>query len=550
MRKEVVKADVLCIGAGIAGLMAGIRASELGAKVVIIDKAGNPVRSGSSGLGNDHFQCYIPEAHGQDIEEHIDELQHSQQGSLRNRRYIRTWLERSFEMVELWDEWGIPMKTNGKWEFAGHGLPGKPLTHLHYAGFDQKGVLIEQAQKRGAQIIGRLTGYEILGDENGTAIGAIAVHNKESKAVVFEAPTVVLGTGAATRIWPASTPAYMFNTRLSPITVGDGRAMAYRAGAELVNIELEMNRCGPKYLARAGKASWAGVCRDSNGNPVGPFVTKPDIKYGDPIVDVYQDIFNEYARQGKGPIYMDCRGLSDEEHDYMIHWMGSEGFQAWFDEMAEKGLDFRKNAFEFWTYELTPRGGVLYDEKAETSLSGLYAAGDEFFGGISGAAVFGWIAGENAANYAKNVGSPDLESKKPYIEEKVGSLDEILGRHEGPDWLESNTALQQLMKDYCGTLRSEKSLTAGLTYLRRLKDTISNTLMARNQHELMRCIEVRNLIDLGELIMIAALERRESREAHRRADYPYTNRLLEKLLVIKRRGDEPVTEWRELKKSK
>ncbi len=95
------KCDVLCIGAGIAGLMAGIRASELGAKVVIIDKAANPIRSGDSGLGNDHFQCYIPEVHRQDIEEHIDEFQQGQQGSLRNRSFIRTWLERSFEIVKL-----------------------------------------------------------------------------------------------------------------------------------------------------------------------------------------------------------------------------------------------------------------------------------------------------------------------------------------------------------------------------------------------------------------------------------------------------------------
>ena len=63
--------------------------------------------------------------------------------------------------------------------------------------------------------------------------------------------------------------------------------------------------------------------------------------------------------------------------------------------------------------------------------------------------------------------------------------------------------------------------------------------------DLMRCIEVWNLIDLSELILIAALERKESREAHRRADYPYTNRLLEKLLIVKKKENEPVTEWRE-----
>ncbi|MFC2021545.1 FAD-binding protein [Chloroflexota bacterium] len=548
MKTNVVKADILCIGAGIAGLMAGIRASELGAKAIIIDKADNPIRSGCSGLGNDHFQCYIPEVHGSDIEEQIDEFQHSQQGSLRSRTFIRTWLESSFEIVKLWESWGIPMKHNGKWEFAGHALPGRPLTHLHYAGRDQKKVLIEEARKRGAHVMGRLVGYELLCDKRGSILGAIAIHNKESRATVFETPTVVLGTGAASRIWPSSTPANMFNTRRSPNNVGDGRAMAFRAGAELASIELEMLRCGPKYLARAGKASWAGVCRDVDGNPVGPFISKPDIKYGDPIVEVYQGIFDEYARKGSGPIYMDCRGLSDAEHKHMVHWMEHEGFRAWFDEMDKNGLDFRENAFEFWTYELTPRGGVLYNEKAMASLCGLYAAGDEFTGGISGAAVFGWIAGENAASYAKSAQSLDIQSIRPNIAEQVGALDEIMGRREGPDWLESNIALQQLMNDYCGTHRSEKSLTSGLMHLKRLKERVKTTVIARNQHELMRCIEVRNLIELSELIMIAALERKESREAHQRADYPYSNRLLEKLLIVKKKGNEPFTEWRGLNK--
>jgi succinate dehydrogenase/fumarate reductase flavoprotein subunit len=129
METEVIKTDVLCIGAGIAGLMAGIRSAELGADVVITDKATDPRFSGSGGLGNDHFQCYIPEVHGADIEPYIDELQSGQQGALRHRTFVKTWLERTNEMVQLWDEWGIPMKYKGRWEFAGHTVPGKPFMY-------------------------------------------------------------------------------------------------------------------------------------------------------------------------------------------------------------------------------------------------------------------------------------------------------------------------------------------------------------------------------------------------------------------------------------
>jgi len=119
MKEEIVEADVLCVGGGIAGLMAAIRASELGAKVILAEK-GNTLRSGSRATGCDHFRAYIPEFHGSDIEPVIEEVMHSQVGWTRPKDFIRTWMEKSFEIVKLWNNWCIPMKYKGKWEFAGH----------------------------------------------------------------------------------------------------------------------------------------------------------------------------------------------------------------------------------------------------------------------------------------------------------------------------------------------------------------------------------------------------------------------------------------------
>ena len=77
MNREVVETDVLCVGGGIAGLMAAIRASDLGAKVIVAEK-GNTLRSGAAGCGNDHFWCYIPEVHGSNLEAFIDEVRITQ----------------------------------------------------------------------------------------------------------------------------------------------------------------------------------------------------------------------------------------------------------------------------------------------------------------------------------------------------------------------------------------------------------------------------------------------------------------------------------------
>jgi succinate dehydrogenase/fumarate reductase flavoprotein subunit len=544
LKKKEIETDVLCIGGGIAGLMAAIRASEVGSRVLVAEKA-NTLYSGSGAMGNDHFMCYIPEVHGPNIEPIIDEFQRGQQGGLRDSPFIREWLGRSYDMVKLWDRWGIPMKYQGQYEFAGHALPGHPLMNLHYAGAGQKEVLTQQALRRKVEILNRVMCFNLL-YEKGKVCGAVGMNTRDDEMIVIRSKSVVMGTGSVMRLYPASTPAWMFNTRLSPTCVGDGRIMAYRAGAELASMEIPLIRCGPKYFARAGKATWAGVLRDPSGKPVGPFVTKPDNKYGDPVVDIYQDVFIDYKRSGRGPIYMDCDGLSDEELDYMLHWMRHEGNVALLNSLKEEGIDIRKNPIEFWTYEyeLFPRGGILYNERSETSIGGLFAAGDEFFGGISGAAVFGWIAGENSAVYAKEHDTLKTHCSETQLEEDESLLTELRSRRTGPDWKEANIALQQIMWDYAGLVRSETLAEAGLRGLLRLKEKANHSLRARNSHELTRCLEVLNMIEIGELIFTTARERKETRGKHARADYPFTNPILEKLLVVKKGEKGPMLEWR------
>jgi len=115
------------------------------------------------------------------------------------------------------------------------------------------------------------------------------------------------------------------------------------------------------------------------------------------------------------------------------------------------------------TYEMTFSGGVLYNEKGETSLKGLYAAGDELFGGISCASTFGWIAGGNAAAHAKTANGVKSRSWSDEVEQREESLLKIRNRETGASWQETNIALQQVMSDYAGLVRSESLLRAGLS---------------------------------------------------------------------------------------
>lgn len=550
MNQKIIKTDILCIGAGIAGLMAGIRASEKGAKTVIVEK-GHAYHSGRGRGGNDHFWCYIPEVHGKDLDAFLREslkipkLRAMQSGTAQN--VLRTFLERSFEIVELWDKWGIPMKYQGRWEFAGHSFPGDILTHLKYEGRDQKKVLIRKALDSGAEIINRVMVFDLITDDEGV-IGAIGISTRENLFVIFESKAIIVGTGCLDRLYPAPTPAWMGSIPGNLTLTGDGRAMAYRAGAYIVSPEMPKRHFGPRYFSRFGQATWIGVLRDPQGRPIGPYVTAPNRLYGDMTPEVKSVFLEELFKSGNGPIYMDCRGISEEDYDYMMHWMWHEGNAPLLDYMKEEGIDIRKHPIEFQTYHMISEGKIWINERGETSIKGLYSAGDESMGGISCAATYGWISGENAADYSRGVNLKSIDEKGPEIEEKKATIKEIINRKEGPDWKEVNIALQQLMQDYAGPIRSESLLMAGLEYLYRMRKKVDNSIIARNQWELTRCLETINLMDLGELVFRGALARKETRGLHRRTDYPLTDPTMDGKEVFIRRGDEgkPIIEIKKI----
>jgi succinate dehydrogenase/fumarate reductase flavoprotein subunit len=219
--------------------------------------------------------------------------------------------------------------------------------------------------------------------------------------------------------------------------------------------------------------------------------------------------------------------------------------------MAQEGIDVRKHRVEFRQYEpfLIGGRGIEINENAETNIAGLYAAGDEvgnFRADLSGAATYGWIAGSSAANRAKKIKHYAEAEKEPLVGARIDFYSQILSRPSGPGWKEANLTLQQIMEDYAGVdVRSETLLSAGLKYLRDLRQKVLSSLSVVDSHTFMRGMETLDLMDCAEVIFLGAFERKETRGMHRRTDFPFTNPLLQdKFLTVWREGDQVRTAWR------
>ncbi|MBW1802084.1 MAG: FAD-binding protein [Deltaproteobacteria bacterium] len=550
--RDPMEVDVLVVGGGIGGLMAAIKAAAQGAEVVVAEKA-NTKRSGSGATGNDHFMCYIPEVHGDDIQPIYKEYLNSMVGGYADSSLAMLFLEQSFDRVKDWDRWGISMRPTGKWEFTGHGFPGRPRVALKYAGHNQKEVLTEQAKKAGTRLENHLPITDVI-TEDGEVVGAIglSINGEDPILKIIRAKSVVLSTGSACRLYtPGGTPGWMFNTAFCPSCTGTGQAIAYRAGAKLVNMEFPNRHAGPKYFARCGKGTWIGVYKDPHGKAIGPFVDRPTKKLGDITADVWSSVFTDMLRSGKGPAYLDCSPASEEDIEYMMWGLEHEGNTAMLDYMAEEGIDVRKHMVEFMQYEPHVIGrGIEIDQNAESSIKGLYAAGDlvgNFRADLAGAAIFGWIAGKSAAERAGSIKNFQKVEDSDFVKDRTRFYSDLSDRKWGPGWQEANLALQQIMTDYAGVeVRSETLLRAGLKYLRDLKKKVTGTVMAENSHTLMRCLESLDLMECGEVIFRTALERKETRGLHRRSDFPFTNPLLgDKFLTIRQQNGEVEMEWRD-----
>ena len=530
LRSEVVTCDFLVVGGGMGGLEAAIAAAKGGAKVIVAEKH-NTMRSGCGANGNDHFLCYLPECHGSDIELAVREVGNTLDGGpWVDQDMTRVLLEHTQEVVERWESYGINMRPTGKYVFEGHSLPGQQLYHLKFDGKKQKPCLTKAALDAGAAILNHTLIHEIL-VRNGRVAGAVGVDvsKEEPEMIIFQCKAAILCAGMAMRLYPQQNPAYMFNLPGCPANVGSGHAMALRAGAKLVNIDIPNVHAGPKYFMRGGKGTWIGISSTIDGKPVTPYVIgKPSRETGDVTADVWPSVYFDKMMDGTGPVFMNCTALDNEDVEYMRWAFDSEGISSVFDYFDQYGIDIQKEMVEFGVFNSDLNNtGVEINERGESSLPGLYAAGNQVGnvrGNLAGAAVFGMLSGRSAAEYVKTVPLHEVLDL-PKVHELKELFSAIWDRKEGAYWKEPASTLQQIMNDYVPSMkpRTENLFRVGIKYLRDLRRLSREQLYAENSHEFMRCLEVLDQIDIGEAVAVTGRFRKESRGRHQRLDYKFTD---------------------------
>jgi succinate dehydrogenase/fumarate reductase flavoprotein subunit len=520
-----INTDVLVVGGGIAGCMAGIRARQCGVDVVLAEKA-NTKRSGSAGTGVDHFWTYAPEVHeplGFTVEDLV--IDHTRAaGGFNDQELTEYQAKNSFARFLDWERWGIKIRgEDGKLDPVGK--IHRVKTFMHFSGRDLKPILTQQAKYHGVNIHNRTMVVDLIVEDD-RVVGAVGIQTEKNEVVCFLAKAVVLATGAVMRLYRNPT-GLLFNTPWSPNVTGDGRAMAYRAGAKLINMEIPDIHTGIRNFQRCGRGSYypGGVLKDAMGRPLTEYVA-------DRIDQAIESphLIREIIRSGRGPVFMDCTEASETDLKYIRWALSNEGQWGFLSYLDQEGINLKTHKLEFSTYEmfLGMRGqGIKTNIRCETSVLGLYVCGDDMGGAYRmvspGAATFGWVAGENAAEYAKNI-----EAKKSYevaeaVTQRVCQMSaNMLSTDTGTTWQDANLAIQNIMDFYAGEERSESMLRSGLDFLQEIKTLALAKMKASNAHELMRCFEVLNLAQIGEIVMLCSINRRETRPELNffRSDYP------------------------------
>jgi succinate dehydrogenase / fumarate reductase flavoprotein subunit len=551
--------EVLVVGAGGAGLMAGLYASRT-AKTAIITKL-YPTRSHTGTA-----QGGIGAALGSQEEDHPEwHTYDTVKGSdyLGDQDAIEFMCNEAVPAVYELEHMGLPFDRtpDGKISqrpFGGHtnNVTGKPVRRACHAA-DRTGHMIlqtlyQQCMKNNVTFFDEFQAVDLL-MVNGAAAGVVAVELATGEMHVFHAKAVIFATGGHGRIWEITSNAYAFT--------GDGPAMVMRRGLPLE--DMEFFQFHPTGIYKLGILITEGV-RGEGGILINGKGERFMEKYAPKVKDlasrdvvsraIYMEIRDGNGVNGQNYVYLDVRPESVNKYAALDGRKNLDGspYTVTGEEILAKlpdivdfcrvylGVDPVTQLMPIQPTAHYAMGGiptnkfgeVLMDEE-NTVTPGLYAAGECACVSIHGAnrlgtnslldlVVFGKHAGLRAAEFAKGVSFQTLpDDPTEFARAQFESIRKADGEENAFDIAR---AMKKIMFDDMGIFRSGKGMENALNVVRELKQryqhvTVADTGKIFNM-EMMNAWELGNLLDLAELTTVSAIARTESRGGHSREDYP------------------------------
>ena len=531
---RVIETDVLIMGGGIGGCCAAAKAAEHGLKVVLAEKA-NPERSGSAAMGIDHYGGFPK---GTSVLNMVNKAQKFISMTNGPGRFLDPNLnykiyDSAFWALEELEKLGVSSKwDDGEYRWMPepeNSMRGGGTLRVHWQNI--KPQLAKAVKERGVEILQWTPIIDFLTNED-KIVGATALNSRTGELIVIKAKAVVVATGSFGRCYEGETPLpgkYKFKYHFCPASLsGDGHAAVYRAGGELVNMELT----GFGFKIRDDLTISYGNLPLNEGIPMKVFTWN-----GQEILNPNTEQYAELEKKGLTPIYESIENLSDDWHKRIEVCYTDERLVS-FKIAEDRGFNPKTHRYELMAlkpYQFSLSSGVcLINDEFQTSIKGLYATGDCTAGatGCSGSIPSGLYIGDNIYKFVNTVGEISINIEQVMAHKELAMSP--LNIQNGIEPMELECSVRHICERYVGINKSEGKLREGLRRLNSLKREFLPKLMAKTPHYLTRCLEIRNIMDLAEVHIYACLERKETRGGFFRADYPQIDPLRTNMATYQR----------------
>jgi succinate dehydrogenase / fumarate reductase, flavoprotein subunit len=533
---ETHEHDVLIIGAGGAGLRAAIEAIAQGARVGLVCK---------SLLGKAH--TVMAEGGIAAAMAHVDKADDWRthfSDTMRGGKFLNNWrmaqlhAQEAPDRVRELEQWGALFDRTPTGDILQRAFGGHTFKRLCHVG-DRTGLeLIRTLQDRGVQlgmdVFMECTVTRLLKDGDRVA-GAFGYWREQGRFVAFKAKSIVIATGGIGKAWRVTSNSWEYTA--------DGMALAYEAGAELMDMEfVQFHPTGMVWppgvqgiLVTEAVRGEGGILRNKLGER---FMEKYDPKRMELSTRdvVARSIYTE-VREGRGTehggAYLD---ISQKPAEYVKKKLPSMYHQ--FKELAD--VDITKGPMEVGPTCHYMMGGIRVDaETAASTVPGLFAAGEAAAGlhgsnrlggnSLSDLLVFGRRAGKAAAEFANRSSSTNLDASQ--LEQAEREMLAPFERTSGEFPYPVHHDLQETMQNLVGIFRNEEDLKKALAKLDEFKPRlgrvrIDGSRMFNPGWHLTR--DLKNMLLISEAVTRSALARKESRGAHSRIDFPNYDPVWEK----------------------